>query len=365
MKKCIFLFLLVFLGGLAWYQRTPLLTWYYMRNLVRADAENRESWADRVATLDSPILVPLLDSLTDTTPRVCENLRLALERLAGRWSVDDERTLQLVQQTQSRFEAFSSPGRTAAMSVSVVVLRCPHGSAPPRLCQAAGKLLGTAATHADVRGTALDLGRALLEQGPQGPWLDACRTLALQSLGRPEPETRRKAVHLVLQIARSSEPALLGKLVPVLGDSVPAVRRAVVVAIGSSRETIADDDLLPLLHDPDAEVCRLTELALRSRGLQENHLLLARLISDPRPAERLQVLNKLGQITDLEPGIWLKRLSHDPSPAVRAATIRFASYQSNINMHDRLEQMERDDPSPTVRQLAQYYCRLMHFGSSQ
>jgi hypothetical protein len=68
---------------------------------------------------------------------------------------------------------------------------------------------------------------------------------------------------------------------------------------------------LRLLHDPDADVRLLCETVLRSRGFQGKHLKLARLITDPRPSVRLQVLEYLESDTDLEPGVWLRRLSVD------------------------------------------------------
>ena len=109
------------------------------------------------------------------------------------------------------------------------------------------------------------------------------------------------------------------------------------------------------LHDPDPEVRTLCEEALRSRGLQEEHVKLGRLMTDSRPAVRLQVLARLYRVHDLEPSIWLRHLSHDPAPAVRAAAVRAAAEQKGTGLADRLEQMAQNDPCPSVRQLAQYY----------
>jgi hypothetical protein len=96
-------------------------------------------------------------------------------------------------------------------------------------------------------------------------------------------------------------------------------------------------------------------IALNSRGLPDSHLHLARLISDPRPSARLQVLHHLRGDTDLEPGVWLRRLSQDPAPAVRAAAVRAAAAQTRADLRDRLRAMAKDDPSPTVRELASHY----------
>jgi len=148
---------------------------------------------------------------------------------------------------------------------------------------------------------------------------------------------------------------LLGHVVPLLRDPDPEVRRAAVLALGSAQSVIGDDDLLPLLHDSDAQVQQLCEVALRSRGLQEEHLECARLISDPSPTARLQLLQRLRHATDLDVGVWLRRLSQDSSPAVRAAAVRAASQQAQLGLRDRLLEMSQQDPSPTVRQLAGHY----------
>jgi len=80
-------------------------------------------------------------------------------------------------------------------------------------------------------------------------------------------------------------------------------------------------------------------------------------MTDREPHARLQAMDLLRGADDLEPEplVWLRRLSHDPSPAVRAAAVRAAAELSAGNFRDRIEQMAQDDPSPTVRQIAQHY----------
>ncbi len=143
------------------------------------------------------------------------------------------------------------------------------------------------------------------------------------------------------------------------------MRKNALLALGSAPAVLSDEDLLPLLHDPDDEVQNLCELALRSRGLQENHILLARYISDARPAARLRVVELLRETHDLEPGVWLRRLCQDPAPAVRAAAIRAAVSQSQVDMRACLTDMAEEDPSLTVRQLAAHYLQHSSSGSAQ
>jgi hypothetical protein len=67
------------------------------------------------------------------------------------------------------------------------------------------------------------------------------------------------------------------------------------------------------------------------------------------------VLAYINESSDLEPGVWLRCMSHDPAPAVRVAALRAAAEQRLVDLSDRIDQMARSDPSPTVCQLARYY----------
>jgi len=150
---------------------------------------------------------------------------------------------------------------------------------------------------------------------------------------------------------------LLEQVVPLLQDRFPEVRRVAVLALGPADHLVRDESLLPCLHDPDPEVRRLCEVALQGRGLQPAHLRLGRLLTDPKPVVRLEVLESLQSAPDLEPGLWLRRLSHDPSPAVRAGAVRMMSQLAQVDLSDRMDQMARSDPSPTVCSLAQFYLK--------
>ena len=122
-----------------------------------------------------------------------------------------------------------------------------------------------------------------------------------------------------------------------------------------AEEVVATEDLFPWLHDTDADVRRICEAALRVRGLDDDYLHLAALTTHQKPAMRLQALECIRYEPEREPWFWLRRLSHDPAPEVRVAAIRAASEQTLVDLSDRLDQMARSDPSPTVSQLARYY----------
>src|SRR5205085_1417917 len=128
----------------------------------------------------------------------------------------------------------------------------------------------------------LRVAAALLEQAPQ-QWLEPCRTLTLTGLGAADAVTRVAAIQLALRQPLRQDLEVLAKVVPLLKDDAAQVRKTALLALGPAREVVRDDDLLPLLHDRDDEVQNLCELALRGRGLPENHIVLARLISDDKP----------------------------------------------------------------------------------
>src|SRR5262249_6948990 len=105
----------------------------------------------------------------------------------------------------------------------------------------------------------------------------------------------------------------------------------------------------------DDDVRRICEALLRGRGMTEEHLKLGRLLTDAHPSVRLQVLDYLRTDSDLEPGVWLRLLTADPEPAVRVAAVRAAVAHPLVDLSDRIDQMTRSDPSPTVCQIARYY----------
>jgi HEAT repeat protein len=166
-----------------------------------------------------------------------------------------------------------------------------------------------------------------------------------------DPKTRLRAVKL----AQASVLIMPGQLLPLLHDPAEEVRRAMILAVGGNRRAISDEDLALGLHDTDAEVRQLSEAALRGRGLAAADIQLIRLVTDHRPTVRMEVLFRLRDRNDLDAGLWLRRLSHDPSEAVRLAAVRAAVEQELADLTDRLDEMARTDPSPTVCQWARYY----------
>jgi hypothetical protein len=207
------------------------------------------------------------------------------------------------------------------------------------------------AAHPQVQGAALKVCAAVLAQPEHAEAIRPAQDLVRSALHSPSADNRLVAVRLALNTGMD----LLEQVTALLGDPEVDVRRAALLVVGPAREVVPDECLLPSLHDADPEVRRLCEEALGGRGLRPEYVELGRLLTDPRPSNRLQVLDHLHRSGDLDPGLWLRRLSHDPSPAVRVAAMRAMTQMPYVDLSDRLDQMARSDPSPTVCQLARYY----------
>jgi HEAT repeat protein len=355
---------IIVIGSLAvglgfWLGRTRLLAWYYVHQLTVASAENRDVWMARVLNLEEAAVPTLLAAFSQDDDQACENVALVFGNLVDRWGFDDPRTISLSSRMSNAFATLSAAGQGRALGLEAAWLRKNNFQPPAWLIESVCRDLTQAAkaANAEVRRQALSVATETLKAttteklSVPADLLDACRQLTREGLRDATEANRLQAVRL----AQQAELGLLAEVVPLLRDSSAAVRREAVLALGPAPEAIADDYLFYWLNDPDADVRTLCELALRGRGLQENHIRLAKLMADRRPAVRLQVIESLQDTPDLDPGVWIRRLSHDPVPAVRAAAAREASNQTQADLSDRIEQMAQNDPSPTVQQVARYY----------
>ena len=348
---------LLLLAGVGWLERTPLFVWYAVHRLVNARDNDRQVCVERVAQLDLAALPKLIECLRGANTQASANARAGLLGIVERRPPADSRRAHLALSLAEQFATLSEPGQETALEIEGVLLQTRQPGAPNAdLLAALARMLAETARRTDngVHALALRLVLGLIDPRTQPDLIRASRDLTRTCLGDQAPDNRIQAIDLAVQPGVD----LLEAVVPLLRDPVPEVRRSAMLAVGSASNVINTDDLLPWLHDPDPQVRILCEKALRSRGLRDAHVKLGRLMTDSRPGVRLQVLDLLREANDLEPGIWLRRLSHDPTPAVRAAAVRAASDQAMlkmINLTDRLEQMAQNDPCPSVRQLAQYY----------
>jgi hypothetical protein len=334
----------------AWIERTPLLTWIYVRGLARANEESQAGWVERVAGQDAEAVPPLVNLLNQDDAQVCGNSEAALIHLSTRWNADDPRRQDLAQRLADSFARFSGVGQGSALKVALSWLSVDSTGQPPstetirqcaRLLEEAARVKGTNA-HA----SGLELAATLLARSHEAELTKPCQRLTIACFQDAEAENRARAVEMALNPSLD----LAKQAASLLNDSAPEVRRVAMLAVGVAKDAVTTDDLLPWLHDADAEVRRLCELELRGRGLQDNQLRLGRLITDPCSKKRLEVLSYLHGSGggDLDAGVWLRHLSHDPAPEVRFAAIRVVKEDGLAELNDRIDQMARNDPSPTI-----------------
>jgi hypothetical protein len=365
--------LLLLLGGFAWVERMALLSWYCVRSLAKAGEGSRDTWAERVASIGEPTVPDLLARLSDADPAVCRNVRGGLSRLSGRWGAGDARTVALAMRCGREFGQYSAPGRQCVLELAAEWFRDVPPDAPPApgLLPACVRFVAesAASTDADTQDKALELCAALLAQPQGAEALSGGRDLVRNCLSSESTGNRIRAVQLAMQLAiRYHEVDLLDQVTALLRDPVADVRRAAIIAVGPMKKkdepdepyVILDDVLLPSLHDADPEVRRLCEVALESRGRTPAQIRLGFYLTAPDAAVRIHVVEQLRKVPDVDHVLWLTRISHDPSPAIRAAAARALSRRvSGDGLDDRararLDEMARSDSSATVCLLAKYF----------
>jgi hypothetical protein len=343
--------------GVIWLERAPLLTWIYVAGLERADEGSRAAWVERVAGLDVAAVPDLVELLSQDDARVCGNTGAALSALSNRWDDDDLRRHDLARRLAESFPRLSQIGQACALRVVESWLPANGADQPPAQAtvRAAVRLLEEAARvpGREAHAAGLELASALLTQSHDAELFRPCQALALVCLQDSYAENRAQAAQLALNPSLDLAKAASA----LLNDPVPEVRRVAMLAVGIAKDAVMTDDLLPLLHDSDPEVRRLCELELRGRGLQDDQLRLGRLITDSSPKKRLEMLFYLRPPAGapLDTGVWLRHLSHDSAPEVRFAAIRAAKEDGLTEINDRIDQMARNDPSPTICDFARRY----------
>src|SRR6516165_9754641 len=69
-----------------WLERMPLLAWYYVRGLARAEESERGPWVSRVAGLGRGAVPKLVDCLRQSESRACANADAALAEMINGWA---------------------------------------------------------------------------------------------------------------------------------------------------------------------------------------------------------------------------------------------------------------------------------------
>ncbi len=189
-----------------------------------------------------------------------------------------------------------------------------------------------------------------LEERQLGEWKDHLHEPVLLRLADRDPRARAAAV---ASLGMSPVDALAAPAVAYLDDPQSGdVRHQVLVAFAARPDLLTDDMILKRLHDPEPGIPQLAELILKTRGLSKDQVALGRLIASPRPEMRASVIPLVKDHDELDPVVWLLRLSHDPDETVRAKAVEAMTGKDSPDLRVRLREMADKDSSPAVRTAA-------------
>ncbi len=187
------------------------------------------------------------------------------------------------------------------------------------------------------------------EEKTLAAWKEAFHPIVLRRLADKEPQSRARAVACLgaLPIHDRAAPALQG-----LKDADFSVRLQVLTAFANRPLMLTEEAILPLLHDPIPDLRGLAERVLRARGLSADLIGLGRLVSHPRPEMRATAIPLLIGRDDLDPVVWLLRLTEDVDESVRLKAVESLAGRLNADARQRLREIAAADDSPTVREAA-------------
>lgn len=351
---------LLALGGVyAWSERHALFVWHYARQLGTADATERARLAEVLAAWEPLAWARLVRQLENDDADLCHGSAEVMLTWLKRRSATDPKGEQIAGVLVERWEKLSPPGRGEA---SRLVREC-QAAAPDARAGAWHALVVRLLQHADGQAPEpalphlLHLAWLATQQLSPESLAPPMRRLAIAGLRSPAPATRVLAVRLASHPPLNAQDQVSALLKGPTLDPAPEVRAMAILSLGTAERALPTDDLLPFLHDADAEVRLLAEQALRTRGLGPLHLQLGKQMLHPDVSRRAQVPSQVLDMPELDANLWLQRLSQDPAPAVRAAMARAVAETGEPALRPWLEKLAESDPSPTVQQLARYYLK--------
>ena len=192
------------------------------------------------------------------------------------------------------------------------------------------------------------------EEGQLDEWKDRFHQPVVRRLGDQNPRVIAAAVACLgmVPIDSLAAPALAyldyGKGGEAHKES-GEVRHQVLVSFGSRPALLTEDMILKRLHDEEPGVPQLAELILKTRGLSRDQIALGKLVTSPRPEMRASVVSLVKDRDDLDPVVWLLKLSHDEDETVRTKAVEAMAGKDSPDLRARLREMAAQDTSPAVR----------------
>ena len=333
------------------------VAWWRVRQLLAAEPQARALVVDQLARHPVAACHQLLDVLLEENDNeralVLGDALTVIGREPG--GAANEALVPCLQQIVQGFKSCPASGREqAAQWVCSMIERMPEGEkAAPEFLTCASRLveIGRGSAEAGPRAAMLRLATSLAKVGLTEETVSRYRELARAGLADNAPSVQLAAISL----AMLSPLRIADEIAPCLSSSSSEVRRAALVVLGPTPDAVTEDAILPLLHDSDEQNAALARSALFSRGLSDDQIRLGRLLAHPSPAQRLLVIDHLDEASHVDVNMWLKRLSHDTSPAVRSAAARAMAQAGSPDLTERLNQMAEGDPSPTVSRLTRHF----------
>lgn len=188
------------------------------------------------------------------------------------------------------------------------------------------------------------------EEKSVAAWKEACYELAARRLNDPEGVSRAAAAACIgsLPIDDLARPA-----VAAIRDPELTVRYQALVALANRPNVLTEEQILPLLHDPVDDLKGLAEKILAARGLDADLIAISRMVTADRPEMRASAIPLLQKRHDIDPIVWLLRLSEDPDESVRLKAVEAFAGRVTPEVHQRLRELIAADQSAAVRAAAE------------
>ena len=179
--------------------------------------------------------------------------------------------------------------------------------------------------------------------------------LSVERLGDKEAVVRMAAVACLgmLPIDEKAAPAIAG-----LKDPEFSVRFQTLTSFAGRPVLMTEESILPLLHDPVPDLQGLAQRVLEARGLSPDLIGLGRMVSHERAEMRASAITLLEGHEDIDPVVWLLRLSEDPDAGVRLKAVKAFEGKMTPEVTQRLREIVAADDSAEVRAAAEKLCLL-------
>lgn len=182
-------------------------------------------------------------------------------------------------------------------------------------------------------------------------WKEGIHPAVVRCLANPDVRTRSAAIYSLgfLPIEAAAAPALA-----YAEDPAVEVRRQVIISFAARRGLLTEDALIQRIHDEDRAIREAAFSALKLRGLNQEQISLGVMMTSPRADQRASVIALVKDRTDIDPIVWLMRLSHDKDDSVRIRAVEALGAQKtdDASVKRRIVEMAQSDASEQVRQAA-------------